>query len=856
MIDRLVAKDHERGLRLIGVCLENILFYEAGARQSRAPAGVVSGVQPPGPVPTIPARSPGCPSGPTGPAGRSEGRHREALDARGEADRPDDTGGLGVAGVGRTSCRPVPLPEGASPVSRPDLMPPVGGADRHPAPSCPPQIRPWHRQRLALVYVRQSSLGQVRDNTGSTAVQRDLAELPLEWGWPAALIQTIDQDQAKSATSTAKRAGFQQLLESIERGQVGLVLVRDLSRLSRNATDYVRFVDAARRAQILVYADDQLYDMATDNDAELFFRFIQGLLAWLDNANRVRQFRAARVAKARQGHAVSRPPIGYVKGVQGQWVKDPDPEVQKIIGQIFQLALTLRSIGAVVEHMRTHNLRFPRRHRGVLTWGPPSRARLHSVLTNPRYTSDYVYQRVRIIPGTDDSARRIEPRPDTEWTVSEGHHDAYVTKEDWRMITAALAARRPAVRPIVGKGDALLQGLLRCGECQRWLRTEYSVRDGQARGASYVCRPIDQEGKPLHRVGGSARLLDQVVVREILAKLVPAEIDHALTVIDSATFEEKAIQRSHQRQLQQAEEEAERAHRTFQQVTESSRRVRIAAEQKWEQALEHLETLQRELARTTPPMPVTITPGDAAELRALTQRIPELWAVATNEERKQLLRTVVTEIIVQAVTKEAVDLEIVWSGGLRQRLRALRPAGVDQVVAAARKTGKDPATIAKELRGTDIATRRGTPMQRHAVYGALKRVGLSPAEQRRHVLALIRQLVIDRHPRPEMLKIVQGQAPPALGPWTRQRLNQYVTKLYRGVPGVPPLPEPRPVERDQCAVLELIRRRHDEGATWTTIADELNASDFRPPRAPAFSGTQVAMVFSRWQRRQRQGGTA
>jgi hypothetical protein len=145
-------------------------------------------------------------------------------------------------------------------------------------------------------------------------------------------------------------------------------------------------------------------------------------------------------------------------------------------------------------------------------------------------------------------------------------------------------------------------------------------------------------------------------------------------------------------------------------------------------------------------------------------------------------------------------------------------------------------------------------MQRHAVYGALKRVGLSTADQRRQVLVLIRQLIIERRPRPEVLKIVQEQAPPALGSWTRQRLNQYVSKLYRGVPGVPLLPAPRSLERDQRAVLDLIRRRHDEGASWTTIAGELNASDLCPPRAPAFTGPQVARLFSRWQRQHRQGG--
>ncbi len=293
-------------------------------------------------------------------------------------------------------------------MSSPDLVPPFRGA--HPALSRPPQIRPWHLEKIAAVYMRQSSLEQVRNNTGSTAVQRDLAELPRMWGWPESLIETIDEDLGKSAArSSSNRTGFERLLESLEAGRIGLVLLQTHSRVARNITDPPRFFDAARRAQILIYVDGHVYDMGADNDAGLFFQLLLGLLGWWDNANRVRQFRAARVAKARQGHAVSRPPIGYIKGVQGQWVKDPDPEDQKIIGHIFQLVTRLGSIGAVVKHMQTHNLRFPRRHRGVLSWGPPSRARLHSVLTNPRYTSDYVYQQVRIIPGTSGTSRRSNP---------------------------------------------------------------------------------------------------------------------------------------------------------------------------------------------------------------------------------------------------------------------------------------------------------------------------------------------------------------------------------------------------------------------------------------------------------------
>jgi hypothetical protein len=216
---------------------------------------------------------------------------------------------------------------------------------------------------------------------------------------------------------------------------------------------------------------------------------------------------------------------------------------------------------------------------------------------------------------------------------------------------------------------------------------------------------------------------------------------------------------------------------------------------------------------------------------------------------------VISEIIVNSADTKAVELDIVWIGGLRQELRVPRTGAVDALIAEARKAGKDSAAIAAHLRTIDIPTRRGTPMQRHAVYGALKRVGLNTSEQRRQVFLLIRQLIIDQCPHAEMLKIVQKEAPPALGNWTRERLNQYVSKLYRGVPGVPALPKPLPSELDRQTVLDVIRRRHAEGIAWSVVAAELNASDLRPPRATAFTATQVAMVFSRWKRQQRQSGT-
>jgi hypothetical protein len=121
-------------------------------------------------------------------------------------------------------------------------------------------------------------------------------------------------------------------------------------------------------------------------------------------------------------------------------------------------------------------------------------------------------------------------------------------------------------------------------------------------------------------------------------------------------------------------------------------------------------------------------------------------------------------------------------------------------------------------------------------------------------LRLIRQMVIDNVPRTQMLARLASEAPSGLGQWTPQRLNQCVSALYRGIPGIPPLPTPLPAEQAKQAALDLIRRRHDEGAGWTTMTDELNAAGLRPPRTSAFTAPQVARLFARWQKQHRQGG--
>jgi DNA invertase Pin-like site-specific DNA recombinase len=658
----------------------------------------------------------------------------------------------------------------------------------------PDKVRAHHVQKLAIVYVRQSTFEQVRHNTGSTAVQLDLAELPRRWEWPESRIRVIDEDLGLSGTSVEARAGFKELIRLINTEQVGIVFVRDVSRLSRDNADSALFLRAARRARILIYFNGALHDAATENPIEIFGLHLQGLLAQWDNDNRVHQFRMARAAKARQGVAVSRPPIGYTKSTHGRWIKDPDTRVQDVIRLVFELSTKTGSLQAVAKSMRGRNVLFPVRKRGALTWEPASRARIYSILTNPQYTGRYVYQRNKIIPGFDGEPRRVEPRSESDWIVFENHHEPYVTYDEWRAINEALASRGPVERPIVGRGPALMQGLLVCGHCSRWMKTTYSGRKGEPRVPSYLCRPIDKWGKAAHTVTCSARLLDQAVVRAVLATLKPAEIDAAMALIEDACAEEQAVGRHRGQQLDQAEREVTKAHQVYE--TAHNRLVRADLEKRYAEALERRDKLKERLAGVVS-TPVTITPADAGELRALTEHIEELWnaSTTTNEERKRVLRTVIAKIHVLTASKERIQLELVWVGGLRQPLEVLRPNGVDRIVLELRKTGKDPKAIAEQLNAQGLTTAKGNPFKRSTIYLVLDRHSMRRKDERRETLLLIRQMVIDNVPRKELLSRLASEAPKGLGRWTHTRLNQMITSLRRGIPGIPPLPDSLPTDR-------------------------------------------------------------
>jgi DNA invertase Pin-like site-specific DNA recombinase len=250
------------------------------------------------------------------------------------------------------------------------------------------KIRPDHLDRQALIYVRQSTLIQVRENTGSTARQYDLAKRASDLGWPPDRIRVIDQDQGHSGSSAVGRDGFQLLVAEVGLKHAGAVFCLEASRLARSCSDWYRLLEICALAETLVIDEDGVYDPGQYNDRLLLgFRgtMSEAELHWLRQ-----RLLGGKLAKAEQGLLRFRLPTGLVYDPAGKIVLDPDEEVRAAVRLVFDLFSQRGSALAVVAHFARHHLRFPirfwgGRRDGELVWGPLRCARVLDILHNPLY---------------------------------------------------------------------------------------------------------------------------------------------------------------------------------------------------------------------------------------------------------------------------------------------------------------------------------------------------------------------------------------------------------------------------------------------------------------------------------------
>lgn len=536
-----------------------------------------------------------------------------------------------------------------------------------------PKIRPEHLARPAIVYVRQSTLDQVRHHQESRRRQYDLAAHARALGWRE--VTVIDEDLGKSGASATNRAGFQRLVAEVSLGRVGAVVGLEVSRLARNNRDWYQLLDLCGLLDTLIIDAEGVYDPRQLND-----RLLLGLKGTMSEAELgwLRQrAHEARAAKARRGELIVSLPVGYVSTRDGRIEKHPDQRVQAALALVFEKFTEAGSARQVLLWMHQEEIRLPVVERDPmwgdrLTWRRPHYTSILNVLRNPIYAGAYAFgrteTRTRVVDGAPHKTRGHHRRRE-EWCVLlRDHHDGYIPWDTYEHNQQRLAdnaqMKGQMAAGAVRSGRSVLAGLLRCASCGRRLHVTYS--SGVTR---YVCRHNQHDGCGL--AFGGLRV-EAAVEHELLRVLTPGAIEAAVASAEQAADETVARRHALELELREAQYEAGRAQRQYDAVEPEHRLVAGTLEQRWNAALERVATLERRRAS----LPATRPPEvpDRPTLVTLAQDFPRVWADPATEARikKRVLRLVIHDILVAPATERALDILIHWAGGKHTRLRVPR----------------------------------------------------------------------------------------------------------------------------------------------------------------------------------------
>jgi DNA invertase Pin-like site-specific DNA recombinase len=545
------------------------------------------------------------------------------------------------------------------------------------------KIRDRHLDRLAIVYVRQSSPQQVLENRESRERQYALAKFAQRLGWPADRVVIIDEDQARSGKSADNRSGFQRLVTEVTLSHVGIVLGLELSRLSRSNAEWHRLIDICGIFHTLLCDQDGVYDALDGND-----RLLLGMKSAMSEYElitmRNRLLRGSR-NKAERGELFLAVPLGYLKTPAGEVIQEPDEQARGMIQMVFDKFDELGSAYAVFRYLVVNDLRLGfRRQRGgrigELEWRVPSPARILATLRHPIYAGAYAYGLHR--PGTRNPATgRAEGGkwfvpPEELPVLLRDRLPAYITWDRYLANLQRLEQNRSLhdTRGVPKRGDALLPGLVVCGKCGHRMTTRYKADKRPSYHCGEYCRLALDE--PCGCI--SAATLDDLVAREVLRALEPAALDLSLRAIEDAEQERKRLHDQWRQTTERARQDVERAERQYHAVEPENRLVARTLEARWEDALKRQRQAEEDYHRFLARLPATLSAADRRRIQSLSGSVAALWhAPGTSAlDRKQIVRCVVERVIV--VTDKATELNDVtigWLGGVTTRHQVSRPVG-------------------------------------------------------------------------------------------------------------------------------------------------------------------------------------
>jgi DNA invertase Pin-like site-specific DNA recombinase len=618
---------------------------------------------------------------------------------------------------------------------------------RNPTPS--PKLKPWHLDRAAIVYIRQSTPQQVLDHRESTARQYALADRAVILGWPRSQVQLIDDDLGKSGQSIEGRPGFQRLLAEVALDRVGLILGLEMSRLARSCKDWHHLLELCARFRVVLADADGVYDPTDYSD-----RLLLGPTGIMNEAElhvlKQRMYQG-KLNKARRGELIARVPVGYLKSLTGQVTLDPDEQVRGVIRLIFDQFDRQGTVHGVLRYLIANGVRLPIRcpdgvNRGQLEWRPPCRETIRHILRHPMYAGAYRYgfrpiDARRQTPGHPRGGRGSGLAAEDCLVFLKDRFPASIPWERFEANQTRLVANqsRAGSAGAVREGAALLAGVVWCGRCGKRMYVRYG-RAGHR--PSYICSTLRSDyGLPLCQSTAAADV-ETWLAEQILEALQPAAVDASLTAAVTVEEQRRHDSRHWQQRIERARYEADRAARQYHACEPENRLVARTLEQRWDAALQAVRQLEADFDRFTRTQPRVLNEADREQIRRLAEEVPRLWQAPTTTaaDRRQVVRLLIDRVVLTVDPGgDSVAVRVEWAGGtVRERTLRRTVSGY--------KRQRDWPRLSARLATLD--GRKKTPRE---IASVLNRDGFRPPKRAsRFTPGMVRRLLHDLGLRPRV----------------------------------------------------------------------------------------------------------
>jgi DNA invertase Pin-like site-specific DNA recombinase len=546
------------------------------------------------------------------------------------------------------------------------------------------KIADRHLSRQACIYIRQSTMGQVRFNQESTERQYNLTTMAKSLGWRPEQIRILDRDLGQSGAAMTNREDFKVLVSDVAMGQVGAIFSLEASRLARSNQDWHRLLELCAITGTLVIDEDGCYDPAEFNDSLVLG--MKGTFAQAELHIIRARLHGGKLNKAAKGELRFALPVGLV--LEGdKIVLDPDQEVRGAVRMVFDLFAREGTAFGVVQRFNELGLRFPRRAYGgawdgKLVWGRLTHSRVLGALANPSYAGIYAfgrYQSSKEVEPSGEIRTRSRLMPQDAWRiVIPDHHDGYISAAQFVVNRERLAANRTNSEGLAGpvrEGLCLLQGLLLCGVCGRRLGVRYTGNGGIY--PIYQCVWKHREALASRAcLSVSSAPLDQAITDRLVSAITPVTIELALGALTNLEERDREIGAQWRMRIERARYDADLAERRYEAVDPANRLIAATLETRWNDAMQRLHDLEAELAAFEQKTMRAVTAEQKRQILELAKDFPRLWSAPTTtaRDRKRILRLLVRDItVMRGPEPKIVRLQVRWQGGETEILQLRLP---------------------------------------------------------------------------------------------------------------------------------------------------------------------------------------